>query len=415
MGQKGKGQGSIYYDKSKKVFLYEYTELDVITGKQKRKRKGFKSEKEAEEYRVALNYQKENPLFIEHNGLPLGELMKMNLNSKLETNQISQVQYDRVIRTQKKIEESYLYNKKIDEIKSEEIQAFLNSLTYLSNSSIKKLKEQFGQAFKYAINRGYININPMSTIITPKSIKKDKKVRALTFEEQEEFVSWLLQQDIKDFPYRDVYLLQMFCGLRIGETLALKRGDIDLKNQRVKISKTLTTLADGRIIMNNSPKTEAGNRQVPIPPQILPYIIEQLKFSKTYENNEEEKLLFKPQNATINKYVDRENVNNTLKNTLKRIFGIEGITTHSLRHTYGTRCIESGMQPTVVQRNMGHTDVSVTLNVYANVFDEFKQKEQEKFNNYFITNARIFNQLPENRIIDIDYEDIDKDDDDLER
>lgn len=407
MREKGTGNGTIYYSKERKQFVYQYTELDGITGKQLRKTKRFKTMEDAENYRKALNYQKENPLFIEHNGLSLGELMKMNLNAKLQTNQISQVQYDRVLRTQKKIQESYLYNKKIDEIKSEEIQAFLNSLTYLSNSSIKKLKEQFGQAFKYAISRGYINVNPMSIVLTPKSIKKDKKVRALTFDEQEQFVEWLTKQNIEDFQYRNVFLIQMFMGLRIGEVLALRRGDIDLRHNRIKISKTLTTLADGTITMSDSPKTEAGNREVPIVPQILPYIMEQIEVSKNYENNEDEKLLFRPLNATKNIYVDRENVNNTLKTTLKKNFGIVGITTHSLRHTYGTRCIEAGMQPTVVQRNMGHTDVSVTLNVYADVFDEFKQKEQEKFNDYFM-NINAFKQIPENTTEDEEIEDDEK-------
>ena len=197
----------------------------------------------------------------------------------------------------------------------------------------------------------------------------------------------------------------MFMGLRIGEVLALRRGDIDLKHNRIKISKTLTTLADGTITMSDSPKTEAGNREVPIVPQILPYIIEQIEVSKNYENNEDERLLFRPLNATKNIYVDRENVNNTLKTTLKKNFGIVGITTHSLRHTYGTRCIEAGMQPTVVQRNMGHTDVSVTLNIYADVFDEFKQKEQEKFNDYFMS-INAFKQIPEKTTED---EEIDED------
>lgn len=53
----------------------------------------------------------------------------------------------------------------------------------------------------------------------------------------------------------------MFIGLRIGEVLALRRGDIDLRHNRIKISKTLTTLADGTITMSDSPKTEAGNRK----------------------------------------------------------------------------------------------------------------------------------------------------------
>ena len=42
------------------------------------------------------------------------------------------------------------------------------------------------------------------------------------------------------------------------------------------------------------------------------------------------------------------------------------------------------MQPVVVQRMMGHTDVSVTLNTYTSVFDQFKNKEIEKVNQYYL-------------------------------
>lgn len=73
-----------------------------------------------------------------------------------------------------------------------------------------------------------------------------------------------------------------------------------------------------------------------------------------------------------------------LKRILKRHFGIEDITTHSLRHTYGTRCIESGMAPVVVQKLMGHTDIQVTLNTYTSVFDKFKEKEIDKVNKYYL-------------------------------
>lgn len=43
-----------------------------------------------------------------------------------------------------------------------------------SNSSLKKFSEQFGQAFKYAFNKGYISKNPMIEVIRPKSVKKIK-------------------------------------------------------------------------------------------------------------------------------------------------------------------------------------------------------------------------------------------------
>ena len=55
---------------------------------------------------------------------------------------------------------------------------------------------------------------------------------------------------------------------------------------------------------------------------------------------------------------------------------------HSLRHTYATRCIESGMPPKVLQHLMGHSDIKVTLDTYADVFDNFQSVSVEKADSY---------------------------------
>lgn len=69
--------------------------------------------------------------------------------------------------------------------------------------------------------------------------------------------------------------------------------------------------------------------------------------------------------------------------------GIKGVTSHSLRHTFGTRCIEAGVRAVALQRLMGHTDISVTLNVYASIFNKYKEEELAKVNNYYINNQII--------------------------
>ena len=143
---------------------------------------------------------------------------------------------------------------------------------------------------------------------------------------------------------------------------------------------TLTTDEKGHIIMGNKTKTYSGKRILPIPDFLYPYIIEQMQIANNQLNNEE-KLLFKPYNS---KYVRRSNVNNELKRILKNEFGITDISTHSLRHTFGTRCIESGMAPVVVQRLMGHKDIGITLNTYTSVFDKFKENEIDKVNQYYL-------------------------------
>lgn len=112
-----------------------------------------------------------------------------------------------------------------------------------------------------------------------------------------------------------------------------------------------------------------------------------MQIANSQENNDE-KLLFKPNNS---KYTKRGNVNSELHRILEREFNIKDISTHSLRHSYGTRCIESGMAPVVVQKLMGHSDISITLNTYTSVFDKFKQNEIDKVNQYYMNENLITN------------------------
>ena len=377
---KGSSEGYVFFNKQRKKWNAQYKEYDSKTGISKTRTKSFKTEEEAKKYLATVMYQKENPLYIEHHGIPICEVMKANLKLKSDTNQISPTQFGRVTKTIEKIEKTPFGNKNIDEITSNEIQLYLNSQTHLSNSSIKKLYQQFNQAFKIAINKGYLMQNPMINVICPRSEKEDKIVRALTVDEQQAFTEYLLSKDVSHCKYKNIYLIQMYMGLRVSEALALSMYDIDLKHKKMNINKTLTTDEIGGVIMGKKTKTYAGKRILPIPDFLYPYIVEQMNVANNQTNNEE-KLLFKPLNQ---KYTKRENVNSELKRILEKYFNITDISTHSLRHTFGTRCIESGMAPVVVQKLMGHKDIGVTLNTYTSVFDKFKNQEIDKVNQYYL-------------------------------
>lgn len=387
MALKGSGEGYVFYNKQRNRWNAQYREYDINTGKLQLKTKSFKTEEDAKKYLSTIMYQKENPLYIKHKGIPICEVMKSNLKLKLDTNQITPTQFSRVTRTIEKLERTSIGSKNIDEITSNEIQQYLNSITHLSNSSINKAYQQLNQAFKIAINKGYLMQNPMINVIKPRSIKEDKVVRALTVEEQQAFTDYLLNKDLNNCKYRNVFLIQMYMGLRCGETLALTTHDIDLKHKKINVHRTLTTDECNAIIMGNKTKTYAGKRILPIPDFIYPYIVEQMQIAEKQENNEE-KLLFKPYNA---RYTRRTNVNSELQRIFERYFNVTDISTHSLRHTFGTRCIESGMAPVVVQRLMGHKDISVTLNTYTTVFDKFKENEIDKVNQYYLSENMIKN------------------------
>ena len=382
----GSGAGSLFFDKSKNKWIVQRYVTNFNTGKTSRKTKAFSSEEEGKKYLSTLMYQKENPLYIKNNGIPINELMRVNLQKKLDMNLIKERQFTRIEQTIKVIEKSYISHKSIEEIDAEELQGYFNTLKDYSNSYIKKIYEQYSQAFKYAMDKGYIARNPMIDVVKPKSNKKDKVVRALEVEEQQLLTDFLVNKSLKECPYKNAFLIQMYMGLRIGEALALQNMDIDLKHNLLRVDKTLTTDKNEKVIMGETTKTYAGIRDLPIPQFINPFIIEQMEQGK---NNKYNQLFLSPKGNLV----DPRNANIALKKILKDNFNITDITTHSLRHTYGTRCIEAGMRAVALQRLMGHTDISITLNTYTSVFNKYKQTELNKVNEYYLNNSLLPNEL----------------------
>lgn len=326
-------EGAIYYDKEKKSWRCWFYIFNPSTLKKERKSKSFKSELEAKEYLSTLKYQREDILYSENKGIPLNLLIKNNIEKKFDLGLIGGNQYNRLKRTLATIEKWDLSTKNIDELKSEEIQAYLNSLRDYSNSFITKIHELIYSAYNVAQKKGYIVRNPMVDVIRPKSNKEDKEVRAMTIEEQQKFTNYLMSMPISLEPYKNVFLFQMFLGLRIGEALALKKTDINLQKNIVSVRRTLTVDKDKNLIVGNKTKTYSGKRDIPIPEFIRDSIIEQMKEA----DNNKDNLLFTSKNNTL---VFTNNVNYRLKRILKAM-GIEGISSHSLRHTFGTRCIEA--------------------------------------------------------------------------
>lgn len=377
--------GSIYYIKDRNRWRCEYKIFEPDTSTFTRKTKTFRSEQEAKDFFATLQYQKGNSLYIKHNGIPVIELIKSILERKLDTGVISERTYVRTKETIKAMEKCDLLKKNIDEVSTDELQMYLNSLRHYSQNTIKKYIDQLNQAFKYAQNKGYIIQNPMFDIIRPKSNKKKKEIRALEIEEQQMLTDYLLNIPIQEEPNKNAFLLQMYMGLRIGEALALRTSDIDLHKNVINISKTLTTDKDRKIIMGDTTKTYAGQRQIPIPESLLDTVKSQMILAE----NHKDKLLFVDKN---NYYLAPRNANTLLQKITKKL-GIENVSSHSLRHTYGTRCIESGMRAVTVQRLMGHTDISITLNTYTSILNKFKEQELEKVNEYYLNND-IFNNRP---------------------
>ena len=139
-----------------------------------------------------------NDMYVEKNGIELIKIMEDIREEKLASNTISGGQYARLKWTINKIKNSKIGNMKIQDITKDDIQEFLNSIKDLSDSYIKKIYEQFVQAYRRAEIKKYISYNPMYEVIKPKSNKQTKVVEALNINVQKEFTQYKWNAIIKE-------------------------------------------------------------------------------------------------------------------------------------------------------------------------------------------------------------------------
>ena len=380
--KRGNGEGSIYYHKSRDRWIAQYICGVRDDGKVIRKSVSAKTKPEIIKKLNEVMYKANNLSYTESNNITLDELISIAIEEKFQANVISEVSYARLKCSQNKIKNSNIGKMPIQKLTSYNIQNFLNGITNLSNSSINKIFEMLKSACNRAIKKKIILENPMDEVIKPNSKVQTKDIRALTMEEQSKFTEYLKMISVSEEKYKVCFLLEMYMGLRVGEALALQKQDIDLKNGYIKINKTLTKDKDANIKLNDSPKTFAGRRRIPIPDIIKKELKEQVEKS----NNNKDNLLF----LCDNDLVRPNSLNSVIKRIFKSQLGLDntGITTHVLRHTYATRCIEAGMSAVVLQRLMGHTDIKITLNTYTSVFNDYKESELNKVAKYLNKNLK---------------------------
>lgn len=244
-----------------------------------------------------------------------------------------------------------------------------------SQNIIDKLYMFLNKGFKIATSERIIQFNLMEneSIKKPKSKRESEKVEALTVDEEKKLISVLKKSNHK---YKNIILLSLFIGTRIGETLAITRDNIDLKNNSIIIKKALTKDKNNRTILANKTKTEAGKRTIFLTDNAKNILRNILKTNITNMYN----LIFFDYKR--NTFITPNEINCFLQRLNEKEKICKHIHTHMLRHTYATRCIEAGMSAKVLQQNLGHKKIQTTLDTYTTVFNKFNINENEKYNQY---------------------------------
>lgn len=307
------------------------------------------------------------------------DIVMKRYDEDLAMNFIGEQGYCRNVGTLQIIKKSPIGKMAIIDIEERHIINFLKTITHYSNSTIEKLFNQMKMAFQEAYDGGVVEGNMMmgKAIRRPKSDRPDKKVRGMTEDEQAIFVEAIQSDHIRRNynDYRKQLLIELYSGMRMGEINALRPEDIDFKNKVINVKNTISRGLNYESFVKDGTKTYAGRRQVPMNKMLEPILRDAISEMKKNPYG----LIFYDYHK---KDLITTNQVNSYFNRVSKRCGLEHRGQHCLRHTFATRCIEAEIQPVVLKNWLGHKDIHITLDTYADVFDRMNFGAVEKLEDH---------------------------------
>lgn len=267
---------------------------------------------------------------------------------------------------------------RIDKVRLSDAKAWLIKLQQVDGrgySSIHSIRGVLRPAFQLAVDDDLIRKNPFGFELASVVVNDSVTREAITRKQERELLNFI-KEDKHFCRYYDAIYILFNTGLRISEFCGLTFSDIEFDQKRIKVDHQLQRTSQMQYVIQD-PKTESGIRYVPMSEEVVAC------FRRILANRAAPKVepmvdgyagfLFLDKNDRPMVALHWEKYLQHIVEKYNKIYRIQmpKVTPHVCRHTFCSNMAKSGMNPKTLQYIMGHSDISVTLNVYTHVqFDD---------------------------------------------
>jgi integrase len=356
--RRSRGEGTIY-QRSDGLWVAQITLPD-----DKRKTKYSKDQKTAREWLLALRNQLRDGLLPEDDKITVSQFFGRFTNEVLQYKVKPKTldSYTSLINLH--ILPTLGYIKLID-LKPYHLQELYNQKKQsgLSNRTVQYIHAVIHRTLQQALRWGMVARKVSNLVEAPRPDKKTPVT--FTIEESKRFLEF-----VKDDRLYPLYATAIGCGLRLGELLALDFSDLNFKANTISVKRNLQYIR-GKGLVIGEPKSSKSIRSVVMPGLVVDALREHHQRTGKVSG-----WVFATSNGTP---FSPRNIQRHFKITLEKA-GLPYIHFHSLRHFTATSLLLAGVHPKVVQEMLGHSQISVTMDIYSHVLPTMQEEAADKLN-----------------------------------
>ncbi len=376
MKHRGHGDGSIYYRESDKRWT---SSLILPTGK--RKYLYGKTRKEVQEKLRKAQQAVEQGTLVQNTAITVESYLEHWLEVRRST--IKAVTYTSY--------NSYLHRHVMPALGSVRLQKLTNALLQhfysqlledeLSPNTVRLIHTIMSTALDDAVKWKKIATNPCKSVTPPRPEKHEMHV--LTPEQAQS-----LLDAARNHRLHCLLTVAITTGMRRGELLALRWSDIHFETARLQVQRTVSYVhpdqTQKHAYVETDPKTASSRRSVSLPQFVLDALKQHRKCQlerrlAVGEKWQEHDLVFC---NTLGGHYGLSALFKEFKQLLK-LAGLSDMRFHDLRHSAATILLTMGIHPKVVQEILGHSNVSITLNVYSHVLPSLQREAMDQLDRHF--------------------------------